>query len=119
MLGSNSIFTALQDPPKSDGELKHGGNGGTCPKTKEEVEQRIVAHGASPFVPPCVRKTSDNVLGTVISCKGSNFPKTEKSDQNVEVLSAWRDIRANPKFKVRRLGCFCFYEELTVFIFYF
>lgn len=98
MFGSNSIFTTLRDSPQSDGEPKHGGNG-TCPKTKKELEQRIAAHGASPFAPPSVKKTSDSVLGTMISCQGSNFPKTEKSDQNIEVLSAWKTIRADPKFK--------------------
>jgi len=75
-----------------------------CPKTKQELEQRIANEGASPFAPPPtspanLRKASDSVLGTMISCVGSNFPKTVKSDKNIEVLSAWRSIRADPKFK--------------------
>ena len=31
---------------------------------------------------------------------GTKFPKTAKSDKNIEVLSAWRCIMADPKFKV-------------------
>lgn len=32
-------------------------------------------------------------------CKGSSFPKTEMSDKNIEVLTAWRTITSNPQFK--------------------
>lgn len=34
-------------------------------------------------------------------CKGLQLPKTQKSDKNVEVMSAWRTIRHDPKFQVR------------------
>ena len=100
MLGSSSIFTTPRDSPQSDGGGPDPVHHGSCPKTKKELEQRVVAAGASPFAPSSLRKSSDGVLGTMISCAGSNFPKTEKSDKNVEVLSAWRTIRADPKFKV-------------------
>lgn len=81
----------------------------TCPKTKKEFEQRIENAGPSPFAPAtppaALRKSSDSVLGTMIACAGSNFPKTAKSDKNIEVLSAWRSIRADPKFKVKLGQC--------------
>jgi len=35
----------------------------------------------------------------MISCSGSKFPKTQKSDKNIEVLTAWRTITSHPKFK--------------------
>jgi AP-1-like transcription factor len=48
-----------------------------------------------------------------ILCHGSSIPKTEKSEKNVEVLSAWRTITSDPGFKVgfcfRLYHCFIFY----------
>jgi len=35
----------------------------------------------------------------MVMCRGSSFPKTEQSEKNVEVLSAWRSITSNPQFK--------------------
>ena len=49
---------------------------------------------------PSPRKSTSKDVPTVM-CRGSSFPKTEKSDKNIEVLSAWRTITSNPKFKVR------------------
>ena len=45
-----------------------------------------------------VRKMTDGA-GSMVMCKGSSFPKTEKSDRNIEVLTAWRTITSNPQFK--------------------
>ncbi|KAI0706206.1 hypothetical protein BC835DRAFT_1313058 [Cytidiella melzeri] len=45
-----------------------------------------------------VKKISDGT-GSIVMCKGSSFPKTEKSDRNIEVLTAWRSITSNPHFK--------------------
>jgi len=101
MSGSLQSNTTPRDSPLSDSDMviHHGSQ---CPKTKSELEQRIANEGASPFAPqpPTVRKSSDSVLGTMIACAGSSFPKTAKSDKNIEVLSAWRTIRSDPKFKV-------------------
>ncbi|KAF5356297.1 hypothetical protein D9756_004279 [Leucocoprinus leucothites] len=69
-----------------------------CPKTKSELVQRIADAGASPFAPPSLQKM-DLDVGTMVSCAGSKFPKITKSDRNVEVLSAWRSITNNPRFK--------------------
>ncbi|KAF9480419.1 hypothetical protein BDN70DRAFT_805279 [Pholiota conissans] len=79
----------------------------TCPKTKKDFEKRIENEGPSPFAPASLRKSSDAVLGTMIACAGSNFPKTAKSDKNIEVLSAWRSIRADPKFKDADINELC------------
>ena len=35
----------------------------------------------------------------MIMCKGATFPMTEKSDSNIEVLTAWRTITSHPDFK--------------------
>lgn len=109
MPGSSSIFTTPRDSPQSDGSSGsvHHGDGSGCPKTKKELEQRVAAEGASPFAPAGLKKSSDSVLGTMITCAGSSFPKTAKSDKNIEVLSAWRSIRADPKFKDADINELC------------
>lgn len=45
-----------------------------------------------------VKKMSDGT-GSIVMCKGSSFPKTEKNERNIEVLTAWRTITSNPQFK--------------------
>lgn len=53
-----------------------------------------------PF-PPLLRKSAGEGGGApFVMCRGSSFPKTQKSDKNVEVLTAWRTITSNPQFKV-------------------
>ncbi|KXN84806.1 AP-1-like transcription factor [Leucoagaricus sp. SymC.cos] len=70
-----------------------------CPKTKTELVQKIAEAGASPFAPVGLQQSTDVNIGPIVSCAGSAFPKTAKSDKNVEVLSAWRSITSNPKFR--------------------
>ncbi|KAI0369919.1 hypothetical protein BV20DRAFT_979848 [Pilatotrama ljubarskyi] len=51
-------------------------------------------------IAPMLKKAvDDNGTGPIVMCKGSSFPRTEKSDKNVEVLTAWRSITSNPQFK--------------------
>lgn len=80
-----------------------------CPRTKEELSKMIEKSGQSAFVDdnacalpitPFLRKATEAGTGPIVMCKGSSFPKTEKSDKNVEVLAAWRSITSNPQFKV-------------------
>lgn len=80
-----------------------------CPKSKSELAKRIEEAGDSPFASPTgVKKCQDELLGTMISCSGSiTFPKTQKSDQNVELLSAWRSITQNPSFKDTDISDLC------------
>ncbi|KAH9855837.1 hypothetical protein C2E23DRAFT_723099 [Lenzites betulinus] len=100
---------------------------GECPKTKEQLAKAVVEGGQSsfvqsptpgsastpsdkaspsagaacemPFAPVLKKSLGDNGAGPFVTCKGSSFPKTEKSDKNVEVLTAWRSITSNPQFK--------------------
>lgn len=70
-----------------------------CPRTKSELVQKIADAGLSPFAPAKVQKMEQD-MGMMVSCAGSKFPRTEKNERNVEVLSAWRTITSNPKVKV-------------------
>ncbi|KAG6849801.1 hypothetical protein H0H93_005051 [Arthromyces matolae] len=108
--GSDRLFDTPRESSVSDSDIQETSenqtakscgavDGAGCPKTKGELAERISAAGSSPFAPTALRKTSDALLGSVISCEGTKFPKTAKSDQNVEVLSAWRSITSNPIFK--------------------
>lgn len=85
-----------------------------CPKTRAQLEQRIEAEGSSIFAPPPpppqqneernqVFKAPAGVDGPMIMCKDATFPKTEKSDKNVEVLTAWRSITSHPDFKASNI----------------
>ncbi|KAG6845288.1 hypothetical protein H0H87_011439 [Tephrocybe sp. NHM501043] len=106
---SDPLFDTPRDSSASDSDVQEAsenlGKGACtsdqdqCPKTKGELAQRITLAGSSPFAPTPLRKSSDAVLGPVIMCEGTKFPKTNKSDHNVEVLSAWRSITSNPAYK--------------------
>lgn len=103
---SDPLFDLSRDSSSSDSD-RGLENIALCPKTKVELLKRIQSSGLSPFAPANnvvnVRK-SETVFGPMISCAGTSLPKTQKSDQNIEVLSAWRSITSNPKFKVRPLS---------------
>ena len=81
-----------------------------CPKTRAQMEQRIQSEGNSIFAPPPpqpqekeersqIFRAPAGVDGPVIMCKDATFPRTEKSDENIEVLTAWRNITSHPHFK--------------------
>jgi AP-1-like factor len=115
---SDPLFDTPRDGSTSDSDIGHEGhNESECPKTKGELVKRIETSGPSPFAPAAnpktLRKNTDDVLGTMIMCEGSNFPKTQQSDQNIEVLSAWRSITSNPQFKVRSSSAFPYDPSLT------
>ncbi|TFK47938.1 hypothetical protein OE88DRAFT_579215 [Heliocybe sulcata] len=84
-----------------------GGKG--CPKTRQELSKHIEEQGASPFVSadgvpvqpfPVLRKQAvGDGAEEMVVCKGSNIPRTQASERNVEVLAAWRSITSNPQFK--------------------
>ncbi|KAI0328001.1 hypothetical protein GY45DRAFT_1307703 [Cubamyces sp. BRFM 1775] len=120
--------TGASSPQTANGSpaLHHMGE---CPKTKEQLSKAIEAQGQSsfvqspssssnsnspaantdsnnggascemPFAPFLKKAVDDNGAGPIVMCKGSSFPRTEKSDKNVEVLTAWRSITSNPQFK--------------------
>ncbi|OSX68066.1 hypothetical protein POSPLADRAFT_1043220 [Postia placenta MAD-698-R-SB12] len=106
-----SLRTPSSSSPSSSSSPGSGTTCGTpgdeCPKTKEDLAKHIANQGNSAFacevpIAPYLRKAvADETGGAMIMCKGSSFPPTEKSDKNVEVLTAWRSITSNPQFKVR------------------
>lgn len=97
----------------------------TCPRTKADFAAHVASQVKSPFAPDAkplaaasaggspgappgatIKKAGGDGkdgAGQQILCQGSVFPKTEKSERNVEVLAAWRSITSNPQFKVRSL----------------
>ncbi|GJE94194.1 bZIP transcription factor [Phanerochaete sordida] len=102
---NSSFFAAANnDAMKSLPTGLNGGaiNGGdACPKITRETLLAQIKSGAEDSVGPhggFVRKTSDG-NNSMIMCKGSSFPKTEKNERNIEVLTAWRSIMQNPQFK--------------------
>jgi AP-1-like factor len=83
-------------------------SGGDCPKTRAQLEQHIQAEGSSIFAPPPpqekdprnqIFRAPAGVDGPMIMCKDATFPMTEKNDDNIEVLTAWRSITSHPHFK--------------------
>jgi AP-1-like factor len=86
-----------------------------CPKTRAQMEQQIQAEGSSIFAPPPpqpeeneersqIFRAPAGVDGPMIMCKDATFPMTEKSDKNIEVLTAWRNITSHPHFKASVSG---------------
>ena len=84
-----------------------------CPKTRAQMEQHIQAEGSSIFAPPPPQEQESRTQafrapagadGPMIMCKGATFPMTEKSDKNIEVLTAWRTITSHPDFKASVSG---------------
>ncbi|KAF8238456.1 hypothetical protein L208DRAFT_1421300 [Tricholoma matsutake] len=96
---SDPLFDTHRDSSSSESDIGHEiHNEKECPKTKGEFAKRIEDEGPSPFAPK-IRKSTDAMLGSMIMCEGTMFPKTQLSDKNVEVLKAWRSITSNPQFK--------------------
>ncbi|KIJ21342.1 hypothetical protein PAXINDRAFT_164871 [Paxillus involutus ATCC 200175] len=78
--------------------------------TREDVAKHIEEEGQSPFTNPAtptVHKATDFNAGNIIACKGSNFPKTKESPDNIEVLKAWRCITQHPHFKDADINELC------------
>jgi AP-1-like factor len=40
-------------------------------------------------------------------CEGSAFPSTQQSEKNMEILTAWRTVTSDPKFKDSDLADLC------------
>ncbi|KAF9263071.1 hypothetical protein L218DRAFT_361004 [Marasmius fiardii PR-910] len=106
-----SIFST-REGSSSDSEIGHDET--QCPKSREEALQMIAAGGSSPFVKESPSQSpqhgrsmfvdsdvEQNIMQSITCQPGTTaFPKTERNDNNVEVLAAWRSIRADPNFKV-------------------
>ncbi|KAG2069834.1 hypothetical protein BDR04DRAFT_1100940 [Suillus decipiens] len=104
-----------ESPPSASESASNVNPGGSMSHypTREDIAKHIVASGDSPFTsppfaPPVVRKTSDfSQGGNMISCEGSQFPKTKESPANIEVLKAWRTITSHPQFKDADVNQLC------------
>lgn len=122
MIAAQGQSSFVQDPPpglrpQQNGGFYQNGNGSVSngmngveasgeacgpQMTKETLLANLQQQTPDDTVGPnggFVRKMSDG-NGSVVMCKGSSFPKTEKNERNIEVLAAWRSITSNPQFKV-------------------
>lgn len=102
-----------ESPPSASESASNINPGGPMALSREDVAKHIAASGDSPFTSPpftqsVVRKTSDfSQGGNMISCEGSQFPKTKESPANIEVLKAWRTITSHPQFKDADVNHLC------------
>ncbi|KAF9229815.1 hypothetical protein BS17DRAFT_724022 [Gyrodon lividus] len=101
------------ESPPSGSESTPSGATASCRSaffTREDVAKHIAAEGQSPFTNPSIstlHKATDFNTGNIIACKGSNFPKTKESPDNIEVLKAWRCITQHPHFKDADINELC------------
>jgi len=114
--GATNVNSPLTSSSTNSPETPYHKSGGGCPKTKEQLSETITRAGLSSFVvdspgnnesptqcetgPIPFLKKSASKDAPMVMCRGSSFPKTEQNDKNIEVLSAWRSITSNPRFKV-------------------
>ena len=105
--GASTVFESSEGSSPAAGSSP---SADMCPKTRAEMEQHIQAEGSSIFAPPPpqekeqVFRAPAGADGPMIMCKGATFPMTEKSDKNIEVLTAWRSITSHPHFKASVSG---------------
>jgi AP-1-like factor len=102
------VSTVFESSEESSPAASSSGNG-MCPKTRAQMEQKIQAEGSSMFAPPPPQEEEPQnqvftlptgADGHMVMCKeGVTFPRTEKSDKNIEVLTAWQNITSHPQFK--------------------
>jgi AP-1-like factor len=65
------------------------------------LEELISGGEPSPFATGTLQCPLETATTTTIPCgEGAAFPKTIKSDKNIEVMTAWKSITSDPKFKV-------------------
>ncbi|KAJ7585615.1 hypothetical protein C8J56DRAFT_948402 [Mycena floridula] len=121
---SSSSSSSAGASPASDmtsaTSVSEGGkssSGDDCPKTKAEFAARIGLEGGSVFAPASLAGnnvmanliSSRQAMNKVLSCESnsSTFPRTDKNENNIEVLSAWRAITSNPNFKDADINELC------------
>ena len=104
---SSNSSPSFESPDGLSPTASSRSNSDTCPKTRAQLEQHIQAEGSSMFAPPPPQEeTKANIFrapagadGPMVVCKGATFPPTEKSDRNIDVLTAWRSITSHPHFQ--------------------
>lgn len=105
---NSPAFDASEGSSPASGPSSSSNTG--CPKTRAQMEQQIQEEGSSIFAPPPpqpqenddrsqVFRAPAGADGPMIMCKDATFPMTEKSENNIEVLTAWRNITSHPHFK--------------------
>ncbi|KAJ7171761.1 hypothetical protein C8R43DRAFT_24587 [Mycena crocata] len=106
-MSSDPLFNTPRESSSSDSDIDIDAK--ECPKSKDELRSHIKDQGASPFAPDtvAVRKTNDSIFGPTVMCEGSAFPQTQQSEKNMEILTAWRTVTSNPKFKDSDLADLC------------
>jgi len=92
----NTLSTFGATP--SDGTFSCDSNDKKC--TKEMLRHAVANDSGSMFAPkePSPPVIAMEGLREFIPCKNMNLPKTQKSDNNMEVMSAWRRIRTDPTY---------------------
>ncbi|KAJ3905207.1 hypothetical protein F5879DRAFT_1009536 [Lentinula edodes] len=118
---SDPLFSAREG---SSSESEAGHDDSECPKTKADFIQHIESSGQSSFVDTVANQ---NFLQTVscnpihinsekngppflstVECDGrTTFPPVDKSDENVPVLDAWRNITRDPQYKECDIANLC------------
>ncbi|KAJ7139494.1 hypothetical protein C8R44DRAFT_606621 [Mycena epipterygia] len=111
-LSSDPLFNTPRESSSSDSDFDPPESSkDTCPKTDAEFRTHIKSQGPSPFAPEVsqlsVRKTNDSIFGPTVMCEGSAFPQTQQSEKNMEILTAWRTVTSNPKFRDTDIADLC------------
>ncbi|KAJ3767386.1 hypothetical protein FB446DRAFT_696377 [Lentinula raphanica] len=116
---SDPLFSA-RESSSSESDTCH--DDGECPKTKADFIQHIESSGPSAFVDAVanhnfLQTVSCNPIDTeknglpflsTVECDGrTTFPPVEKSDKNVPVLDAWRNITRDPQYKECDIANLC------------
>ncbi|THH12169.1 hypothetical protein EW145_g176 [Phellinidium pouzarii] len=120
--GSNTSSSSLGSSPNllpssdASSESKTGCDGvSKC--TKENIAKFVAQDNGSVFAPktssfasgseetsplpltPVSGSESNDACSEFPPCKGLQLPKTQKNEKNVEVMSAWKKIRHDPKYQ--------------------
>jgi len=114
---SDPLFSGREG---SSSESEMGHDDSECPKTKADFHKHIESSGPSAFVESsmnhnfiqavsCATPTSsEKPLAPSVECDGkTTFPSVEKSENNVPVLDAWRNITRDPQYKECDIANLC------------
>ncbi|KAG9310294.1 hypothetical protein JVU11DRAFT_9412 [Chiua virens] len=108
-----ALSQAGESPPSGSECTPTNTNATSCQTvvlSRSDVARKIAEDGPSPFTDlpnSSLRKISDLSAGELISCQGSNLPRTMESPDNIEAFKAWRCIMQNPHFKDADLTQLC------------
>ncbi|KAF8807169.1 hypothetical protein BYT27DRAFT_7099823 [Phlegmacium glaucopus] len=75
--------------------------------TKQNCEKLISSGEPSPFATDILHRGAETATSGFPCSEGAAFPKTIKSDKNIEVLTAWKNITSDPKFKDVDIASLC------------